>query len=79
MTHEEIYTSLASIFEDIFEYEGELSPETIADDVEGWDSVGHIRLVLACEQAFGVRFKPNEVVGLNNLGELVDALVAKAA
>lgn len=79
MSENEIYSRLAGVFDDVFEYEGPLSPETVSSDVEGWDSVGHIRLVLACEDAFGVRFAPSEVVGLNNLGELVAAIVQKAA
>ena len=43
------------------------------------DSVGHIRLILACEQAFGCRFEPKEVVGLQNVGELVAMIRQKTA
>lgn len=78
MSHDEIYAGLAGVFDDVFEYEGALGPETTSDDVDGWDSVGHIRLVLACEEAFGVSFQPKEVMGLGNLGELVDLIAAKA-
>jgi acyl carrier protein len=78
MNTDEIYAGLASVFDDVFEYEGALSPESTSDDVEGWDSIGHIRLVLACEEKFGVSFKPAEVMGLGNLGALVDLIVAKA-
>jgi acyl carrier protein len=78
MNSEEIYARLGGVFDDVFEYDGPLSAETTSDDVEEWDSIGHIRLILACEQAFGVSFKPNEVMGLKNLGELVDLIAAKA-
>lgn len=78
MTDDDIYPKLATIFDDVFEYDGPLAADTVAADVDGWDSVGHIRLVLAAEDAFGVRFDPKEVVGLNNLGELVAAIRQKA-
>ena len=79
MTDEEIYQRLPGLFDDVFEYEGPIGPETLAADVDGWDSVGHIRLILACEQAFGCRFEPREVVGLQNVGELVAMIRQKAA
>lgn len=78
MSHDEIYAGLGGVFDDVFEYEGALGPLTTSDDVEGWDSVGHIRLVLACEEKFGVSFKPSEVMGLGNLGELVNLITMKA-
>ena len=78
MTTDEIYAGLASVFDDVFEYEGPLGAETTSDDVDGWDSIGHIRLVLACEEKFGVSFKPAEAMGLKNLGALVDLIAAKA-
>jgi len=79
VTDEEIYQGLPGLFDDVFEYEGPIGPETVAADVDGWDSVGHIRLILACEQAFGCRFEPREVVGLQNVGELVAMIRQKAA
>lgn len=79
MTDEEIYQRLAGVFDDVFEYEGPIGPETVASDVDGWDSVGHIRLLLACEDAFNCRFDPREVVALNDVGELVEAIQQKTA
>jgi acyl carrier protein len=79
VSDEEIYKRLADLFDDVFEYEGFIGPATVAADVEGWDSVGHIRLVLACEEAFGCQFAPKEVVGLNDVGELVAAIREKTS
>jgi len=79
VSEEEVYRQLAAVFDDVFEYEGRIVPETVAADVDGWDSVGHIRLVLACEDAFGCRFEPKEVVGLNNVGELVATIRRKTS
>lgn len=77
MSDEEIYRRLAGVFDDVFEHDGPVVAETVAADVDGWDSIGQIRLVLACEQAFGCRFDPKEVVGLNNVGELVATIRRK--
>jgi acyl carrier protein len=77
VSEEEIYRQLAAVFDDVFEYEGPIDADTVAGDVGGWDSVGHIRLVLACEDAFGCHFEPKEVVGLKNVGELVATIRRK--
>ena len=79
MTDEEIYQRLRGLFDDVFEHESPIGAETVAADVEGWDSVGHIRLILACEQAFGCRFEPKEVVGLRDVGDLVAMIHQKTA
>jgi acyl carrier protein len=49
-----------------------------ADDVDGWDSLSHIRLVLGVAKAFGVKFSAAEVGGLKNVGEFVEVIRAKA-
>lgn len=77
MNQSEIIANMADIFDEVFEYEGALAADTTSDAVEEWDSLGHIRLVLAVEAKFGVRFQPSEVVGLKNLGELADLVVQK--
>ena len=77
MNQSEIIASMADIFDEVFEYEGALAADTTSDDVKEWDSLGHIRLVLAVESKFGVRFQPSEVVGLKNLGELANLVIQK--
>jgi acyl carrier protein len=77
MNQSEIIANMADIFDEVFEYEGALAADTTSDAVEEWDSLGHIRLVLAVESKFGVRFLPSEVVCLKNLGELADLVVQK--
>ena len=77
MNQNEIIADMADIFDEVFEYEGMLAADTTSDVVEEWDSLGHIRLVLAVESKFGVRFQPSEVVGLKNLGELADLVIQK--
>jgi len=74
----EIYERLTKIFLDVFDAEVILGDQTTAADVDGWDSLSHIRLILAVEKEFGVRFAASEVGMLKNVGELVALITAKA-
>jgi acyl carrier protein len=51
-----------------------LSPETTARDVENWDSLSHVRLMLTVEKSFGVKFSAAEIGRLKNVGSLVTLL-----
>jgi acyl carrier protein len=53
-----------------------LEEHTLATEVPGWDSLSHIRILTAVEDALGVRFKSQEVMRLKNVGDL-DALVRR--
>ncbi len=77
MQDNEIYGKLAEVFEDIFDEPVDIKPELTAGEVEGWDSVQHIRLVLSVEQAFGIRFSAAEVGEMKNVGEMVSAIKRK--
>jgi len=48
----------------------EISGETFAYEVPGWDSLNHVAVICAVEAEFGVRFSPAEVVALENVGDL---------
>ena len=78
MTDAEIYAKLNTIFQDVFD-DDELvvKPEMTAKDVEGWDSLSHVRLGLTVERAFNVRFSASDITGLKNVGELVDLVRVK--
>ena len=74
----EIYEKLTDIFRDVFfEDDLVLSPETTAEDVDGWDSLTHIRLVLAVSKEFGVKFSASEIGNLKNVGEFVGLIEKK--
>jgi acyl carrier protein len=79
MDEEQIYARLTDIFEDVFD-EGpiKLTPELSAKDVDGWDSLTHIRLILTVEKAFRIKFSTSEIGKLENLGDLVALIVARA-
>lgn len=51
-----------------------LTDETTADDVEEWDSLSHVQLIVAIEKSFGIKFTSNEILSWNNVGELIDSI-----
>lgn len=69
---------LAPIFRDVFDDES-ITPHLAmtAKEVAEWDSLGHIRLMVAIEQAFGVKFTTSEISNLANVGELVTVIDKK--
>jgi acyl carrier protein len=78
MFRAEVVKRLVPIMEDMFEQDNIVYADSLsADQVEGWDSLSHIRFIVATEQAFGVRFSTSEIEGFQNAGELVDSLLAK--
>ena len=51
-----------------------LNDDTTADDVEEWDSLSHVQLIVAIEKAFGIKFTSNEILSWSNVGQLVDSI-----
>ena len=75
MTREAIYEKLNEVFQDIFDDETiTVCDETTADDIEDWDSLEHINLVVAVEKKFGIKFNMGEVNEFKNVGEMVDII-----
>ncbi len=67
----QLHERLEEVFRQVFDSEHlTLADEMMAPDIEGWDSVAHINLMFGIEQAFGVRFKGNELAEMKNIGEL---------
>jgi acyl carrier protein len=72
----ELHERLEGLFREVFDDEHLiLTDETTARDIPMWDSLTHINLMFSIEQAFGVRFKGNELGELNNIGELKSFLL----
>lgn len=79
MTNEEIHTQLQIIFQDIFDDSSlEITRKTSAVDIEDWDSLAQINLIVASEKNFGVRFSLSELATLNNVGDMLDLIASKA-
>ena len=71
-------TQLAEIVGEVFDDETvEMTEATTAKDVEGWDSLSHIRFIVTVEQRFKIKFTSREVENLRNLGDLLKAINAK--
>jgi acyl carrier protein len=70
MTQPEILARLQTVFDSVFLDPVKVTPELSAKDVDEWDSLQHVSLVLAVEQAFNVRFRVGEVEATRNVGEL---------
>ena len=69
---------LQEVFRNVFDEESlVVARETTARDIEAWDSVQNITLMLDVEGIFGVRFSTSEMAYLKNVGELVDLIDKK--
>jgi acyl carrier protein len=78
MEQGQIYSRLTTIFEDVFDEDSiVVTPDLSAKDVDGWDSLTHIRLMLTVEKAFKIKFSTSEVGKLQNVGELVRLIEEK--
>lgn len=72
-----IYEKLNEVFQDVFDDDTiTVNAQTTADDIEDWDSLEHINLVSAVEKEFGMKFTMAQVVGMKNVGEMVDVILA---
>jgi len=80
MSHENTLAELREIMLDVFDIDDlELSDATTAEDVEEWDSLSHVRLVVAVERKFGFKFKNSEIESLKTVGDLVRLIESKTA
>ncbi len=78
MTREEVFEKLNTVFRDNFDDDGiNLTDSTSSADIEDWDSLEQINLVVAIQDAFGIKFNIDEVNVMKNVGEMADAILEK--
>lgn len=78
MTHDEILGKVAVLLSDILDQdEIALTDDTTAEDVEDWDSLVQVRLMIAIESAFQLRFDPDEITSPESVGQLVALIQRK--
>jgi acyl carrier protein len=78
MEKSEMLKKVNDIFIDTLDNEDiTLTYETTAKDVDDWDSLNHIQLVVAIERYFKIRFTSQEIQSWNNVGEMLDCISAK--
>ena len=73
-----VIAALIPIFKDVFDDEDLVIEKTTTSmDVDGWDSLAHIRLIITIEKAYGLRFSAAEISGLANVGEMAELILKK--
>lgn len=80
MTDDTLKSDIIEIFEDVMDLdEAEIDDATTAEDVEEWDSLSHVRLLVAIERAYGIKFTNAEIEALKQFGDIVSLVRAKKA
>jgi len=75
-----IYDKLTGVLRDVFDDDAIVAtPQLTADQVDGWDSFAHLRVLMSVERAFNVKFSAGEVDGLKNVGDLAALIAARSA
>ena len=78
MERQEIFEKLNEIFTDVLDLdECNLTDATSAEDIEEWDSLSHIQLIVAIEKAFKIKFTSLEIMKWQNVGEMVNSMMEK--
>ena len=74
----QILIKLQNIFRVIFDDDSiKLNSNTTAEDIEEWDSLNQIRIILACEKEFTVKLNPRQINDFSNIGDMVEHLFSK--
>ena len=73
-----IYLRLSKIFDDIFDIKKiKLKKTTNAKHISNWDSINNLKLIIVLEKEFKIKFDPNEIVEIKNIGELIKSIENK--
>ena len=77
---EAVFETLNRVFQEVFDDDCLVVDQTTtAQDVDGWNSLAHIRLMVSIEKAFKLRFSAAEIASLKNVGDMVDLILRKQA
>ncbi|WP_101877833.1 acyl carrier protein [Lachnoclostridium edouardi] len=78
MTREEVFEKLNEVFQDVFDDSSiQVKDKTTAADIEDWDSLEHINLIVAVEAMFQIKFGMGQVTKMKNVGEMADIILEK--
>jgi acyl carrier protein len=78
LTREEVFEKITEIFREEFDDDTlVIVDETNAEDIEDWDSLAHVELVMSMEKEFNMKFNIKEVGKLKNVGEMADLILSR--
>ena len=77
MTRQEIFDKLNEVFSDVFDEDITVTEATTAADIEEWDSLTHITLISEVEDTFDMKFSMKDVLGMKNVGEMMDIIAER--
>ena len=78
VTRADVLSKITEILSEVIDSpQLQLTEESTADGVEDWDSVNHVKLLIALESDLGIQFGTDEVNGIKNVGGLIDAIQTK--
>jgi acyl carrier protein len=78
MSKNQFLKEVNEIFKDVLDNDSIFIKEsTTANDVEEWDSLTHIQLIVSIEKHFKIRFTSKEIQTWNNIGEMIDSIKTK--
>ncbi|AXT49810.1 acyl carrier protein [Aquimarina sp. BL5] len=75
MSREDILSKVRTAFISVLEHENfQLSDETTANDVDGWESITHMMIITEVEKTFSIKFKLMDLMNMNNVGDLINSI-----
>jgi acyl carrier protein len=76
----ELQDRLNQIFCEVFDDDDiRIAPESIANDIDGWDSLSHVNLIVAIETKLNIRFSQKDLLTFKNVGDLLNCIRSKMA
>ena len=77
MNRNEIFEKVQEVFIDVLEEDVNIKEEYSAVDVEGWDSLTHIMLIVETEKKFNIKFLSSEIISWEDIGKMIDCIEQK--
>ena len=79
ISKDEARAQLERVFRDVFDDDAlSISEAMTRESFPTWDSLGHIRLVSALEEAFGLSFSIEDIEGMTSVGRILERIVARS-
>lgn len=75
MTRSEVMIKIKAILDDLFEGDFDITESTVADDINGWDSLAYLQVISAMESGFNIRFTIDEITTFSNIGKIIDSIL----